>query len=62
MAYVNPNAGFQGQQFQLQNYQNALGAYGLQNQQSGGNPWMSAIGMGGSTLGAISPWLMSLAG
>jgi hypothetical protein len=62
MAYVNPNAGFQGQQFQLQNFQNALGSYGLQNQQSGGNPWMSALGMSGSTMGSIAPWLMSLGG
>ncbi len=54
--YVNPNAGYMGQQFGLQNYQNAL-AY---NQLSGGgqNPWASALGgaASGAALGTqISP-------
>jgi hypothetical protein len=40
-AYVNPNAGYMGQQWGLQNYANQLGAY-----QAGGgatNPWMNAL-------------------
>src|SRR6266487_959810 len=39
-AYVNPNAGYQGQQFGLQNYQNLLGSYTA----GGANPWASALG------------------
>lgn len=58
MAYVNPNAGFQGQQFGLQSYQNQLGAYGLANQQQGGNPWMSALGAAGSIVGTVAPLLL----
>lgn len=55
MAYVNPNAGFQGVQYGLQNYQNQLAATQLGNQNSGYNPWMSAIGLGLNVLGSI-PW------
>jgi len=55
MAYVNPNAGFQGVNYGLQNYQNQIAASQLGNQNSGYNPWMSAIGAVGSILGAI-PW------
>lgn len=51
-AYVNPNAGFQGQQFQLQNFQNQLGASQLGQNQSG-NPWMSALGSVASIAGPI---------
>ena len=40
--YVNPNAGYQGQQFALQNYQNALGYNQLQGGQSS-NPWVGAL-------------------
>jgi Glycine zipper len=43
-AYVNPNAGYQGQQFGLQNYQNLLAQYQLS---SGG-------GLGGALSGAAS--------
>lgn len=55
--YVNPNAGYQGQQFGLQNYQNQL-AY---NQMSGGgqNPWSSALSgavSGGTTGAAFGPY------
>jgi hypothetical protein len=41
-AYVNPNAGYQGQQFGLQNYQNQLANYSA----GGGsqNPWAGALG------------------
>jgi hypothetical protein len=46
--YVNPNAGYQGQQFALQNYQNQLAYNQLQGQGGGGNPWMQAL-QGAST-------------
>lgn len=46
-SYANPNAGYQGQQFALQNYQNILGAQSLTNG-SGYNPW------GGAATGAAS--------
>ncbi len=49
-AYVNPNAGYLGQQGALSNYQNQLGAF-----QAGGgatNPWMNALG--GSASGAAA--------
>lgn len=52
-AYINPNAGFQGVNFGLQNYQNQLGGAALQ-QQSGGNPWMSALGSIGTAAGAYA--------
>ena len=60
--YVNPNAGYQGQQFALNNYQNLLAQY----QASGGNsnPWIGAAvgaasgyaqgGYGGAAAGAVS--------
>ncbi len=49
-AYVNPNAGYQGQQFGLQNYQNQLGSYAA----GGGsaNPWAGALAGGAS--GAVA--------
>jgi hypothetical protein len=49
-AYVNPNAGYQGQQWGLQNYQNQLAQYTA----SGGanNPWMGALA--GSAQGAAT--------
>jgi hypothetical protein len=49
-AYVNPNAGYLGQQFGLQNYQNLL----AQQSASGGgsNPWASALT--GAASGAIA--------
>jgi hypothetical protein len=47
-AYANPAAGYQGQNFALQNYQNMLGA----SQLSGGNPWGSALG--GAASGAAT--------
>jgi hypothetical protein len=40
--YVNPNAGYQGQQYGLTNYQNQM-AYSQLQGQGGGNPWMSAL-------------------
>lgn len=46
MAYVNPNAGFQGLQY-------TLGSYGLQNQGSGSNPWMSVLGTAGQVAGTL---------
>jgi hypothetical protein len=54
-SYANPNAGIQGQQFALQNYQNQLGA----SQLSGGNPWGSALGgaaAGASAGSAFGPY------
>lgn len=42
MAYVNPNAGFQGEQFALQNYQNQLAASQMQG--NSGSSWGSGIG------------------
>lgn len=52
-AYVNPNAGYAGQQFGLSNYQNLLAAQAA----SGGsqNPWMGALqGAGaGASMGSI---------
>jgi hypothetical protein len=51
-AYINPNAGFQGVGLGNQGYANALGAAGL-GQNTGGNPWMSAIGGVGSILGGL---------
>jgi len=38
--YVNPNAGYQGAQYGLQNYQNLLAQ---QQTQGSGNPWMNAL-------------------
>jgi len=46
-AYVNPNAGYQGQQFGLQNYANQAYAG-----QGAPNPWMGALG--GAASGAAS--------
>jgi hypothetical protein len=40
MRYVNPNAGYQGVQFGLQNYQNQLAQ---QQVGSSSNPWMNAL-------------------
>jgi hypothetical protein len=54
--YVNPNAGYQGQQFGLQNYQNQLAAYQASGSQ--GNPWATALGgaASGAALGtAVYP-------
>jgi hypothetical protein len=54
--YVNPNAGYQGQQFALQNYQNQLAYQQLSGQGGGGgNPWMNALsGAGtGASYGSI---------
>lgn len=55
LAFSNPNAGYQGQNFALQNYQNILGAQTVANS---GNPWASALGgaASGAALGtSISP-------
>jgi hypothetical protein len=60
-AYINPNAGFQGASYGLQNYQNLLGASQL-GQNYGGNPWMSALGAVGSTVGAVAPYLAAFGG
>lgn len=46
-AYVNPNAGYLGTQFALQNYQNALGASQLGNN----NPWGTIGGAAGGIVG-----------
>ncbi len=51
-AYENPNAGFQGVTLGNQAYANNVAAAGA-NSQSGGNPWMSAIGGVGSILGGL---------
>src|SRR5436190_1016362 len=51
MAYVNPNAGFQGQQFALQTYQNQLVQQGLGLQ--GVSPWVTAGSVIGGTVGSI---------
>jgi hypothetical protein len=48
--YVNPNAGYLGQQFGLQNYQNQLAYNQLYNNQA--NPWASALG--GAASGAAA--------
>jgi len=45
--YVNPNAGYQGQQFALANYGNQLAA-----QQGQSNPWSTALGIVGGAAGA----------
>lgn len=47
--YVNPNAGYLGQQIGQQNYQNQLAAYSMQNQ---GGGWGSILG--GAASGASS--------
>jgi hypothetical protein len=47
--YVNPQAGYMGQQFALQNYQNQLGQY--QAQGAVQNPWSAALGTVGSVAG-----------
>jgi hypothetical protein len=49
-AYVNPNAGYQGQQFGLQNYQNQLAQYAAGG--GGNNPWAGALA--GAASGALS--------
>jgi hypothetical protein len=49
-AYVNPNAGYQGQQWGLQNYQNQLGQYAASG--GGSNPWAGALA--GAASGAAS--------
>jgi hypothetical protein len=53
--YVNPQAGYQGQQFALQNYQNQLAYNQLGGGGGGGNPWMNALqGAGqGATMGSV---------
>jgi hypothetical protein len=62
-AYMNPNAGYQGQQFGLQNYPNQ--AYG---QQGGPNPWMGALAgaaggaASGAMLGSVYPGIGTAAG
>jgi Chaperone of endosialidase len=48
--YVDPNAGYQGQQWGLSNYQNLLAQYQLSG--GGRNPWMGALG--GAASGAIA--------
>lgn len=48
--YVNPNAGFQGQQFALNNYQNLLAQQAASG--AGRNPWSSALS--GAASGASS--------
>jgi hypothetical protein len=48
--YVDPSAGYQGQQFGLQNYQNLLAQYQLSG--GGRNPWMGALG--GAASGALA--------
>lgn len=48
--YVNPNAGYLGQQFGLQNYQNQLAYNQLYNNQP--NPWATALG--GAATGALA--------
>jgi hypothetical protein len=40
-AYVNPNAGFLGQQFAMSNYGNQLAGYNASN--AAGNPWARAL-------------------
>jgi hypothetical protein len=63
-AFADPNAGYQGQQFALQNYQNMLGA----SQLSSGNPWGSALGgaasgaAAGSSFGPYGAIIGGLAG
>jgi hypothetical protein len=51
-SYINPNAGFQGVNLANQGYANQLGAAGLA-QNTGGNPWMSAVGALGSVAGGL---------
>jgi hypothetical protein len=46
MQYVNPNAGYQGAQYGLQNFQNQLASGNV----GGGNPWTNALG--GAATGA----------
>lgn len=55
MAYVNPNAGFQGAQYDMQNYQNLLGAAtaNASGGGGGGNSWMSTIGQIAQIAGPI---------
>jgi hypothetical protein len=48
-SFVNPSAGYAGQNFALQNYQNVLGAQAIGNS---GNPWGSALG--GAASGAAA--------
>ena len=52
MRYVNPNAGYQGVQFGLQNYQNQLAQQQVGNSS---NPWMNALqGAGaGASYGSV---------
>lgn len=63
-SFVDPNAGFQGQNFALQNYQNVLGAQSLANY----NPWGSALGgaasgaAAGSSLGPYGAIIGGVAG
>lgn len=65
-AYVNPNAGYQGAQFGLQNYQNQLAQYSA----GGGaiNPWASALtgaasgAASGAMLGSVYPGIGTAAG
>jgi hypothetical protein len=60
--YVNPNAGYQGQQFGQQNYANQLGAYNASL--NAPNPWAGALGgaAGGATAGAAAGPYGALAG
>src|SRR5436190_1376954 len=48
--YANPNAGFLGQQFAMQNYGNQLAGYNASN--AAGNPWARALG--GAASGAAA--------
>lgn len=66
-SYVNPSAGYQGQQFGLQNYQNILGAQSLINGGGAGgvNPWATAAGgaASGAALGtAVYPGIGTAVG
>src|ERR1041385_4560227 len=55
-SYVNPAAGYQGQQFALNNYSNLMGQYSAAGQT---NPWASALGgaaSGAAAGSAFGPW------
>lgn len=59
-AYVNPNAGYQGAQWGLQNFQNQMAS-----SQMGTNPWMGALGgaasgaAAGATMGGGNPYAIA---
>lgn len=62
--YTNPNAGYEGQNFAQNNFQNVLAQQQLAAGQ--GNPWMSAVGAGvkvaGATYGGSNGWGQSFSG